>query len=127
MNRFYIIRCMKHCAEFLGSTEKFRLTNELFLVHSRGVSFDQIVKTPLPVFVKTGLLPFKDRIVFDGVMEFIGKDLGDEVGQMMYGCYLNLIEDVGVISSLPDEREVPAAKAKTAQRKKPARRAAKGQ
>lgn len=123
---FYIIRCMKHRAEFLGSAETFRLTKELFLVHSRGVAFDQIVQTPLPVFVRTGLLPFKDKIVFDGVMEFIGKDLGDEVREMMLGCYRHLKQDVGVITSLPDERVVPVAKPKAARRKKPAGRATNG-
>lgn len=100
----YIIRCMKHHAEFLGSTSKFRLTNEVFVVHSRGESFEQIVHMPLPVFVRTVLLPFKDKIIFDGILEFAAKDLGDDVRQSLLGCCIYLKKHVGVITSLPDER-----------------------
>jgi hypothetical protein len=83
LGTFYIARSLKSHSLFIESTPQYQPTGRIFAVVDLGVPFKKIVQTPLPVVVHALLLPFKGRIVFDGVMTFYQVDLGSDVRELL--------------------------------------------
>ena len=100
---FYMLRSLKQYTVFVGCTEQYEPSEELFGVLALDVRFKEIVKTPLPAFVRTALLPFQGKIIFDGLMSFYEVDLGTEVRQMLNGCYKYAKAHSGIITTLVGE------------------------
>jgi hypothetical protein len=64
----------------------------------------------LPVHTKTVLLPFKDRIVYDGLLESYNLSFGPGIRRSLNDDYRQAKRNYGIITSLPlDPASVPAA------------------
>jgi len=101
---FYIARNLKDYTLFVESTEKYEPSGDIFGVVALDKPFTKIVQTPLPVLVRTVLLPFQGKIIFDGVMSFYQVDLGDDVRQMLDGICEYKMRRSGIIPSLEGVR-----------------------
>ena len=102
---FYILRNLKQHTTFVGSTKKYEPSEGVFAVLPLNEPFEKIIKPPLPVLVRTALLPFHGRIVFDGIMSFYEVDFGPKVRQSLDGCYKYAKEHFGIITSLTAETQ----------------------
>jgi len=102
LGTFYIARSLKAYTLFVECPKDFEPSGDIFGVVDLGVPFKKIVQTPLPVVVHTVLLPFKGRIVFDGVMTFHSVDLGNKVRELLEGLCEYVTRTSGIITSLDD-------------------------
>jgi hypothetical protein len=94
---FYILRFLKPYAVFLSGKEPLHLYGVLGL-------FDPIEKVtqgaPLPVLVKATLLPFRERIIYDGIMSFYSIFFGGGIRGDLNETYSRLKEREGIIEQL---------------------------
>lgn len=102
---FYIVRTLKDYTLFVECKNKYEPSGSVFGVVALDKPFKKIVHTPLPVLVRTVLLPFRGRIIFDGVMSFYSVDFGGNLRQMMDGICEYQIRKSGVITSLDGKHE----------------------
>lgn len=95
---FFIERMLKRYAVFISSD------NEVYGVLALHQPFQEIFdSSSLPVFVKTVLLPFKGRIVFDGILEPYSISFGRGVSSSLKETYMAAKQNGKVIESLePD-------------------------
>lgn len=100
VGNFYILRSLKTHAIFLGTTEGRKPSGDLFRVLGLTEPFHEIVKSPLPVLVRTALLPFRGKIIFDGIMSFCEVDFGNEVRENLDWIYEYRKEKSGIVTSL---------------------------
>lgn len=94
---FYILRFLKPYAVFLSGKEPTHLYGVLGLrdpleVMLRGV--------PLPVLVQATLLPFRDGIIYDGIMNFYSITFGGGIRGSLNENYNRLKEREGIIEQL---------------------------
>ncbi len=115
---FYMLRSLKRYTAFVGCKDNFEPTEEIFGVLALGERFEDIVKSPLPVLVRTALLPFHGKIIFDGIMSFYGVDFGADVRRSLNGCFKYVKEHVGIITSLVPEAQAETKKPKRSKSKK---------
>ncbi len=94
---FYIVRHLKACAVFMNAKEPTHLYGVLGLIDplevvTRGA--------PLPLMVKATLLPFRDRIIYDGLMSTYRISFGPGIRSGMNSTYSRLKEREGIIEGL---------------------------
>ncbi len=111
---FYIYRCLTRYTIFLTTGEPAVAYGVLPLMDS----FDDLIGPRLPYFCKTMLLPFKGRIVYDGLLAGYNITLGSGIRRRLKNSYDNAKERQGIITSLPPPAEMP--------RPAPSKPAAKG-
>lgn len=101
---FYIERYLKHYAVFISDK------NKVYAVLSLRDSFDDLIPSyALPIRVKTVLLPFQDRIVYDGFLAHYNIFFGGGIKEDLKHIYLKAKKRETIIFSLdPDS---PANKA----------------
>ena len=102
---FYIVRDTKDYTVFVECRKEYEPSGDIFGVVALDKPFKKIVQTPLPVLVRTVLLPFRGRIIFDGAMTFHSVDLGDDVRQTLDGVCDYKSRTSGVITSLEVKHE----------------------
>jgi hypothetical protein len=94
---FYILRYLKPYAVFLSGQEPTHLYGVLGL-------YDPIEKVtqsfPLPVLVKATLLPFREHIIYDGIMNFYSLFFGGGIRRDLNETYSRLKEREGIIEQL---------------------------
>jgi hypothetical protein len=114
---FYILRYLKPYAVFLSGEEPLHLYGVLGL-------FDPIEKVtqgaPLPVLVKATLLPFRERIIYDGIMSFYSIFFGGGIRGDLNETYSRLKEREGIIEQLVGPTGEPQIRTNLA-RKAPAK------
>jgi hypothetical protein len=114
---FYILRFLKPYAVFLSGEEPTHLYGVLGL-------FDPIEKVtqgaPLPVLVKATLLPFRDCIIYDGIMSFYSIFFGGGIRGDLNETYSRLKEREGIIEQLAGPTGEPQIRTNLA-RKAPAK------
>jgi hypothetical protein len=94
---FYIVRYLKRYAVFLSATEPQHLYGVLGLTET----FDEIfVERPLPIYVKAVLLPFKDKITYDGLMNTYNVFFGGGIRSNLKHTYNRLKKREGIIEQL---------------------------
>jgi hypothetical protein len=78
---FYIERVLKKYAVFIGD-------NKVFGVLALTQPFREILGgTPLPIYIKTVLLPFKGKIIYDGLIEGYNIFFGGGISSSMENIY----------------------------------------
>jgi len=94
---FYILRYLKPYAVFLSGQEPTHLYGVLGL-------FDPIEMVtqnfPLPVLVKATLLPFRQHIIYDGILNFYSIFFGGGIRGDLNETYSRLKEREGIIEQL---------------------------
>jgi hypothetical protein len=106
--QFYIYRELKKYTVFL-STEKEPIA---YGVTALTQPFEELVGPYLPVMTDTVLLPFKDKIVYDGLLLGPGVSLsfGPGIRRMLNESYQEAKNRYGIVTSLPVGKQPPAQK-----------------
>lgn len=91
---FYIERYLKNYAIFIRDAKVYGVLS----LHS---SFDDIFpKYYLPVYVKTVLLPFKGKVIYDGVMQSYNIHFGGGIKRSIKESYMRAKQNNRIIFSL---------------------------
>jgi len=94
---FYIVRHLKRYAVFLSTTEPQRLYGILGLVDPLEDIFGG---RPLPIYVQAVLLPFKDKIIYDGLLNTYNVYFGGGIRSDVNRTYSRLKRREGIIEQL---------------------------
>lgn len=101
---FYIERILKKHAIFIGD-------NRVYGVLALTEPFRHVLGgMPLPVYVKTVLLPFKGKIIYDGLLEGYNIYFGGGVATSASNTYKAAKQQGRIIESLDLDREPPEPK-----------------
>jgi Domain of unknown function (DUF6398) len=113
--KFFIIRYLKKFAIFLASGEPPIAYGVLALTQS----FEELVGPYLPVWSETVLLPFRGKIIYDGLLNNYNISFGPGIRRNLNEDYNAAKQRLGIVTSLPVAAQ-PAIKrkpTKKAQRK----------
>jgi hypothetical protein len=113
---FYVFRYLRNYTVFLSSTEPVLAYGVLALFDPLEV----VVGPDLPRMIKTTLLPFKGRIVYDGLMTGYNVIFGPGIRRSLNESYKRAKERFGIIMSLPFD---PATHPPIERQSKPSMRA----
>jgi hypothetical protein len=101
---FYIERILKKHAIFVGN-------NKVFAVLALTEPFRHVLGgMPLPVYIKTVLLPFKGKIIYDGLIEGYNISFGGGVLTSMSNMYQAAKMQGKIIESLDPDWQPPEPK-----------------
>jgi hypothetical protein len=112
---FYIFRYLKKHTVFLSFESPMRAFGVLGLVSP----IEEIIGPYLPILIKTVLLPFGDRIIYDSLFSSYPIHFGGGIRRSRKEGYNRIQEREGIITTLPPfaERSDPAAEKKHVQDK----------
>lgn len=94
---FYIERLLKKHAIFISD-------DQIFSVLALHEPFDLIVPM-VPIYVRTVLLPFKGRIVYDGTMEFYNITFGGGIKRRLRETYMRAKQNGLIVETLEPEKK----------------------
>ncbi len=94
---FYILRYLKSYAVFLSAGREPHLYGVLGLVDPIP---DVFAGHPLPIYLETVLLPFRGRIVYDGLMKLYRLLFGGGIRSGLNETYRRLKEKEGIVEQL---------------------------
>ncbi len=104
---FYLMRYLKKYAVFMSTKEADHLYGVLGLYDS----FDTLLGgQPLPVLLKTTLLPFKGRTIYDGIIASYSVLFGPGIRGELDDTYKRLKQKEGIIEQLVNAEGKPAIK-----------------
>lgn len=107
IGQFYIFRYLSKYAIFLSTDSPKKAYGVLALADP----FEELVGPHLPRLIHAVLLPFKDRIIYDGLLSGHNITFGGGVKRRLNEEYKEAKEAFGIITSLP-EGELPPIKPK---------------
>ncbi len=93
---FYVVKLTKKNAHFLG--EKY-----VYAVHALGDPFQMFWGKNLPVMIQTVLLPFKGKIIYDGMFSSYPVHFGKGIRDSVKNSYVMSEGKFGIINELPIE------------------------
>jgi hypothetical protein len=93
-----VLKYLKSYAIFLGESY-------VYGVVSVTEPFSWFLGNSLPVMVETVLLPFKDKIIYDGFMTSSNLAIGGNLASSLHNSYNILKAKYGVITQLPVDEE----------------------
>ncbi len=96
IGRFFIFRETNYYTIFLSNVRPLRAYGVLAL----NAQFSQIFTKSLPVYVETALLPFKEKIITDGIFSRFRLEFGSGFIRNLQKSYLEAIDNGGIITSL---------------------------
>jgi hypothetical protein len=96
VGRFFIFRETNYYTVFLSNIRPIRA----YAVMALNAQFSKIFAEPLPVYVETALLPFKDKIITDGIFSRFRLEFGGGFIRNLQKSYLEAIDNEGIITSL---------------------------
>jgi hypothetical protein len=113
---FYVLRFLKKYTVFLTAKEPTVAYGVLGLSDP----LDEVIEQPLPFYCKTVLLPFRDKIVYDGLLSGYNVIIGGNMTRELNDAYNAAKKRLGVVTSLPWHPVTPKAVTKqgTAQGKR---------
>ena len=95
--RFYGLRALKNYTIFVTVTDPCFAYGVVALSQP----FEDLMGPNLPVMVETVLLPFRDKIVYDGIMSAYSISLGPLLRSSLNEAYKDAKEQHGIVTSLP--------------------------
>ena len=98
---FYLVRYLKKYAVFLEEGDPPRAYGVLSLTDE----LEDIVGPHLPIYIKTVLLPFKGKIIYDGLMNPYRITFGGGYRRSLNNSYQESKANFGIITSLPFSKE----------------------
>lgn len=96
--RFYIYSYQKNYAVLIDD----RPPSKAYGVLALDCPFPELVGSVLPVMVETVLLPFKNKIIYDGTLQAYPFYLGLSIKGSLTETYHHAVEKFGIIASLTD-------------------------
>ncbi len=116
---FYVLRFLKKYTIFLAAKEPAVAYGVVALTEPLEV----VIEQPLPFYTKAILMPFKGRIVYDGLLAGYNVIIGGNMTRELNEIYQKTKKRDGVVTSLPwNPEKTKAAANKPAGRKKRARK-----
>ncbi len=106
---FYAFRQLRDYMVFLSSTEPVVAYGVVALFDP----FEAVVGPHLPRMIKTTLLPFKGRIVYDGLVSGYNVFFGGGIKRRLNESYKEAKERFGVVTSLPIEQDTATEAVRT--------------
>jgi len=100
---FYAYRQLQQYMVFLSSTEPVIAYGVVALFDP----FEVVIGPHLPRMVKTTLLPFQGRIVYDGIVTGYNMTFGSGVRRRLNDSYKEAKERFGIVTSLPMQEGKP--------------------
>ncbi|MBV6449816.1 MAG: hypothetical protein MHPDNHAH_00529 [Anaerolineales bacterium] len=101
---FYIERILKKYAVFVGNSK-------VYGVLALSEPFEHVLGgMPLPAYVKTVLLPFKGKIIYDGLLEGYNLIFGRGISSDISNLYLAAKQQGTIIESLDPDGQPPQPK-----------------
>ncbi len=119
---FYAFRQLKNYMVFLTDKEPVVAYGVVALFDP----FDAVVGPYLPRMIKTTLLPFKGRIVYDGLVTGYNIFFGAGIKRRLNASYKEAKERFGVVTSLPIEQDTATKAVRTPKGKAGGKPEAKG-
>ncbi len=95
--KFHIFRELARHTVFLTTTDPAVAYGVVALTQP----LEEIVGPYLPVMVETVLLPFKNRIVYDGLMTSYNVSFGPGIKRSLSDCFKEAKDRQGIVTSLP--------------------------
>jgi len=99
VGQFYVFRYLANYTVFLTSGGK---PNKAYGVLALADSFEDMIGPYLPRLVHAVLLPFKNKIIYDGLLSGHNITFGGGVKRMLNEEYRQAKETFGIITSLPE-------------------------
>jgi hypothetical protein len=99
--RFYVFRELKKYTVFLSATDPAIAYGVLALSQP----FEELIGPYLPVMVQTVLLPFKDKIIYDGLMTSFNISFGGGIRRSLNESFKEAKALHGIVTSLPMSQE----------------------
>lgn len=97
--RFTVVKLTKKYAHFFG--DKF-----VYAVHALSDPFQYFWGNNLPVMIETVLLPYKGKIIYDGVIQTYPVHFGKGIRNSIKNDYLRAERKYGIITTLPEDVSV---------------------
>ena len=104
VGKFYVFRYLTKYTVFLSSGGS---PNKAFGVLGLADPLEEVISPYLPRLIETVLLPFRGKIIYDGLVSGFNITFGGGVKQMLNEEYKQAKEAFGIITSLPYEGEEP--------------------
>lgn len=101
---FYIERLLKTHAIFISSDDQVYAVLALY-----DALQDMFHRSQLPVFVKAVLLPFKGKIIYDGLLQSYSIFFGRGISSELKETYMIAKQHGSIIESLPADSRLPQA------------------
>ena len=95
--KYFIFRYLKNYAVFLATEEPPVAYGVVALTDS----FEELIGPHLPIWMESALLPFKDKIVYDGLLSGFNISFGGGIKGMLNESYKAAKERLGIVTSLP--------------------------
>ena len=95
--RFYIVRHLKNYTVFLDSRDPAKAYGVLGII----TSFEEMIGPNLPIVVEVVLLPFKNRIIYDGTLLSFNVLFGKGIRRSINDSFSQAKTSFGIITSLP--------------------------
>jgi hypothetical protein len=102
VGEFYVFRYLTNYTIFLSSGGS---PNKAYGILGLADPLEEIIGPYLPRLVKAVLLPFKDRIIYDGLFSGYNISFGGGIKRMLNEEYKQAKEAFGIIMSLPFDEE----------------------
>ena len=109
--RFYLIRTLKNYSVFLSAKDPHIAYGVLALSQP----FEEMLRQDLPVMIETVLLPFRNKIVYDGILAPYSVSFGPGLRRSLNESYKDAKERHGIVTSLPNS--IQPIEVKTAKHK----------
>ncbi len=93
---FYIVRTLKKYTVFLSEDAPPRAYGVLGL----SSPIEELARGPLPVLAQTVLLPFEEKIIYDGLLQWYAVVFGPGIRARLNTAYRNAQEREGIITTL---------------------------
>jgi len=95
--KFYVYRQLKSYTVFLSAEGPAIAYGVLDLLNP----LSSLIKEPLPVFAETVLLPFRDKIINDGMLTFFSVSFGPGIRRSLNERYTEAKASRGIVTTLP--------------------------
>jgi hypothetical protein len=105
---FYVLRFLKKHTVFLTATEP----TVAYGVVGLSEPFEEVIDQPLPFLCKTVLLPFRDRIVYDGILAGYNLIIGSNIQRELNDAYSTAKKRQGMVTTLPWHAQSPKSVSK---------------
>ena len=99
-DRFYIVRHLKNHTVFLDSSHPPKAYGVLGMI----TSFEEMMGPGLPIMVDATLLPFRNRIIYDGTLLSFNIIFGSGIRRRINDSY-SQAKSLGIITTLPIDSE----------------------
>jgi len=96
VGRFFIFRETDYYTIFLSNVKPMKA----YAVIALNKQFSKLFPDSLPVYIETALLPFKDRIITDGIFSRYRLEFGSGFIRSLHQSYLEAIDNDGIITSI---------------------------